>query len=126
MLIPIVIVIIMLFALFYATNNDIQYGISLIDADIPEGTDAILHYEIGVGWLTGQKDNVKFKYHIVGETEEQDITIGDMKTGEKKEATITLDTSDLSHGKYTIMTVLEYWISGNGYTKFLTLELTIY
>ena len=30
----------MIVGIFWVTNNDLNYGISLIDSDIPEGTDA--------------------------------------------------------------------------------------
>ena len=63
-LIPILVIIIILLAYFITTNIDINYGVSLIDADIPQGNDALLTYEIENGWLSGLKEDVKFKYFI--------------------------------------------------------------
>jgi hypothetical protein len=114
----ILIIIIFFILLFVFTNNDIQYGVSLIDGDIPYGTDVSLKYKINNGWLSGLKEDVKFKYSILNETNELVIPIGDMVNGEQKEDIIDLDTSSLSRGKYTIWTVLWY--------KELGLELTIY
>ena len=125
-LITILIVALFLFVLFWSTNNDINYGISLIDNEIEEGTDALLHYEIKNGWLSGQKDNVKFKYYIKDRTVEQIISFGDMDLGQTEEGTVELPTSSLSPNKYTVWTILEYKINGIVHTKELGLELTIY
>lgn len=69
---------------------------------------------------------MKFKYHIKDHTDEQIEIISDMNSGESKENIVTLFTSNLPSGKYTVWTVLDYKIEGIGHIKYLTLELTIY
>lgn len=121
-----VIIFLILFISFYSTNNDINLGVSLVDADIEEGTDAILHYEIKNGWFSGQKNDVKIIYNIKGITDEKTIPIGDMENGKTVDNSLYLDTKDLNDGKYNIWTVLEYKINGIVHTKELGLVLTIY
>lgn len=121
-----IIVIVTLFILFYSTNNDINFGVSLIDSDIEEGTDAMLHYEIRNGWFSGLKEDVQFKYYIIDQTEEEVVPIGDMPRGESRDNYVYLDASDLDAGSYSVWTILWYKIDGIVHTKELGLSLTIY
>ena len=126
MVAALIIVIVLLFSLFYFTNNDINFGVSLIDSDIKEGTDAMLHYEIKNGWFSGLKEDVQFKYYIIDQTGEKVVTIGDMPSGESKENSVYLETSNLDAGSYSVWTILWYKIDGIVHTKELGLTLTIY
>jgi len=124
----ILIVGIIIFVYFWTTNTDISFGISLIDENISEGTDAVIHYKIENGWFSSDKTGVMIYYYITseGENDEQVLKFGTIYPRGSREGVVVIPTSDLSPGKYTVRTDLEYHEFGKGLSKFLTLELTIY
>jgi len=113
---------------FYFTNNDVNYKITLVDGDIPAGTNALINYEIINGQFSGEKTNAKLYYYILGEgrKENQFEDIDVIQSLQNIEGDITVPTSNLPPGKYTIRTELEYFDLGKGYIKFLTLDIIIY
>jgi len=124
--IPLALLLIVFIGVIYVTNNDINYEIKLIDADIEQGQDAILMYEINNGWFSGDKNNLEFKYYIPGVIEGVIAQLGNIGRGQTIKDSVYIYSSELPPGEYTVWTEIKYYEEGIGRTKFLTLPLTIY
>ena len=114
------------FAIFAISNLDINYGISLADADIPVGTEAVLIYEIGNGYLSGTVHSVKLYYYIEGQTDELFIILENLQSGSTVKDIVNIPTSGVTSGEHTVITRLEYWKGSQWYAKYLTLKLVVY
>ena len=114
------------FAIFAISNLDINYGISLADADIPVGTEAVLIYEIGNGYLSGTVRNIKLYYYIEGQTDELFIILENLQSGSTVKDIVNIPTSGVTSGEHTVITRLEYWKGSQWYAKYLTLKLVVY
>ena len=127
-LVPIIIIASLFISFLYLTEDEINYGISLFDKDIPRGYDIILNLDVKNGYFSHSLSNVSFDYWI---SYMNDTPVGDvhsiyliiLDSGESFKESIIVPTANLSANSYKVNTRLFY---DEIYYKQLELGFKIY
>jgi len=119
-------------SLLYFTNNDINYGILLIDRDVPVGNNITLAYDIKNGMFAPSVSDVHLDiwvFHLNDTALDHGllhyyIPIYDLNREGQKDR-VNIASSLLDSGKYIIWTYLIYTTDRDHY-KQLAMEFEIY
>ena len=120
-------------AIFYSNNNNISYGILIIDGDIPVGDNITLVYEIKNGMFAPSVSDVNLDIWVfdLRDTNFQEgllhyvIPIHDLNS-EQITDQVVISAHYLDPGKYVIRTRLTYTTDQSYLGKQLEMEFEIY
>lgn len=132
-IVSIIIIVSAICAIFYLTNNDINYGILLIDRDVPVGNNITLAYDIKNGMFAPSVSDVCLDiwvYHLNDTLRALGllhyyIPIYDLNREGQIKDQVNISAYCLDSGEYMVHTDLIYTTDMN-YYKHLEIEFEIY